>query len=103
MDTNNFEGSTSQQTRPDFETTIAMFGDDSDISEEHEHEKMRGKAAYVNHQKKYSFEVKLKANGSKVQKDNENKSEKKLCLLSLGRLSVTSLQGVASTQDTSLI
>ena len=96
MDTNNFEGSTSQQTRPGHETTIAIFGEDSDISEEHEHEKLKGKAAYVN-PKKYSFEVKLKVNGSMVQKDNENKSEKKLCLLSLGRHSVTGLQGVAST------
>ena len=38
MDTHNFEGSTSQQTRPEFETTIANFVEDSDISEETEHD-----------------------------------------------------------------
>ena len=64
MTTHDFEGSNSQQTRPELETTIAVFGEDSDISEEHEYEKLQGQA-YVN-PKKYSFEVKLKVNGSKA-------------------------------------
>ena len=42
MTTHDFEGSNSQQTRPELETTIAVFGEDSDISEEHEYEKLQG-------------------------------------------------------------
>ena len=40
MDTQDFDGSTSQQTRPDFETTTAILGEDSDIVEENEDEKL---------------------------------------------------------------
>ena len=62
MTTHDFEGSASHQTRPEIETTIAIFGDDSDISEENEHEKLSGKVAFVNP----TFAVKLKVNGSKA-------------------------------------